>query len=406
LLRLLIVVQNYPPERGPVRYTCNVAMAMASYGHEVTVVTGIPHYPGGKTYSGFQFIKPTINVENGVKVIRTPLVMGSNRQLFRRMLGFITFFFSSLPWLLFSAKPDLIIASVPPLTDSLAGWVAARFRRKSLIVILRDIEPLDSLKARGFENSAFGRCLSAIFINLYKSASKIVVIHPEQLDTLSEYNILSPKAICIPHSIDVVSFLEKSKFTAPLIIPRKQGRKIALYIGSLGICQDIQTLIKVASDPRIGELPIDFAIVGDGESKLKCQNILSQLKPVNVSMFPTVSLESVPGVIMQADILVLSFKNDINAAISSKFYEYCASGKPIIVFGDNIAADLIESIGNGWACRARDADSLSEIIEGYFSSKTAFQRDGFLGRYYIEKYFSIEDIKSRWHSLINSIAER
>jgi colanic acid biosynthesis glycosyl transferase WcaI len=405
-VRILIVVQNYPPERGPVRYTYNVAVAMASCGHEVTVVTGIPHYPGGKTYSGFHFIKPIVKIENGVKVIRTPLVMGSNRQVLRRILGFVTFFFSSLPWLFFSTTPDIIIASVPPLTDSLAGWVVAKCGKKPLIIILRDIEPLDSLKARGFENSIIGKCLTTIFMKLYKNASKIVVIHRRQLDTLSEYNIHPPKAITIPHSIDVASFLEKSKTVAPLIIPRKQGRKMALYIGSLGICQDIQTLIKVVSDPRIGVLPIDFAIVGDGECKLECQNILNDLNPSNVSIFPIIPLESVPSVIVQADILVLSFKNDINAAISSKFYEYCASGKPIIVFGYNIAADLVESIGNGWACPRRDTDSLYEILEGYFSSKTAFQRDGLLGRYYIEKYFSIEENKSRWQSLLNSITER
>jgi colanic acid biosynthesis glycosyl transferase WcaI len=404
-LRLLIVVQNYPPERGPVRYTYNVAVAMASCGHEVTVVTGIPHYPGGKTYRGFHFIKPLVRIENGVKVIRTPLVMGSNRQLFRRMLGFATFFFSSLPWLLFSVKPDCIIASVPPLTDSLAGWVVARCRKKPLIIILRDIEPLDSLKARGFENSIVGNCLTTVFMKLYKNASKIIVIHPAQLDTLAEYNIHPPKVISIPHSIDVDSFLENSKIAALLIIPRKHGRKMVLYIGSLGICQDIQTLIRVVADPRIGALPFDLAIVGDGECKLECQNTLNELNPPNVSIFPTVPLESVPSVIMQADILVLSFKNDINAAISSKFYEYCASGKPIIVFGDNIAAHLVESIGNGWACPRRDINSLYEILEGYFSSKTAFQRDGLLGRIFVEKYYGIEENKLRWQSLLNSITE-
>ena len=49
-LRILIVTQYFWPENFRVN---DLVAELAARGHEVTVLTGIPNYPGGKTFEEF-----------------------------------------------------------------------------------------------------------------------------------------------------------------------------------------------------------------------------------------------------------------------------------------------------------------------------------------------------------------
>ena len=63
-MRLIFIRQNYPPEKGSVRYIRDLAEAMAERGHEVTVITGLPNYPTGKAYQGFGYLLPDVRIES------------------------------------------------------------------------------------------------------------------------------------------------------------------------------------------------------------------------------------------------------------------------------------------------------------------------------------------------------
>src|SRR3972149_4671088 len=152
-MNVVIVSQYLPPERGAVRYTQQLAHGVALRGHRVTVIAGLPHYPMGIPCQGFGRWKPAIREEGGVRVIRTPLVMGANRQPLRRILGFVTFMISALIWIAFSPRPSIVIASVPPATVSITGLIGSLLRRCPLIILLRDIEPARALRLRGCPRS-------------------------------------------------------------------------------------------------------------------------------------------------------------------------------------------------------------------------------------------------------------
>lgn len=66
-MKILVVCQYYKPE--PFRVS-DICEALVEQGHEVTVLTGIPNYPMGNIYDGYQNKQKRQENLNGVRVFR------------------------------------------------------------------------------------------------------------------------------------------------------------------------------------------------------------------------------------------------------------------------------------------------------------------------------------------------
>lgn len=50
-MKILVVSQNFYPEQFRINDIC---VELVNRGHEVTVLTGLPNYPQGKIYAGYE----------------------------------------------------------------------------------------------------------------------------------------------------------------------------------------------------------------------------------------------------------------------------------------------------------------------------------------------------------------
>ena len=66
-MKILVVCQYYYPE--PFRVS-NICEVLVRKGHEVTVVTGVPNYPEGIVYKGYEKCSNTNEKHNGVEIHR------------------------------------------------------------------------------------------------------------------------------------------------------------------------------------------------------------------------------------------------------------------------------------------------------------------------------------------------
>ncbi len=79
----------------PAARTYEHARHWAALGHEVTVITGFPNHPTGiirPEYEG-QFVKR--ESIDGIDLLRTWVYCAANKGFFKRVLNFLSFFFSS-----------------------------------------------------------------------------------------------------------------------------------------------------------------------------------------------------------------------------------------------------------------------------------------------------------------------
>ena len=69
--RVLLVTTNYWPEpTGIAVYTTDLAEALKTKNHQVTVLTSLPHYPWWKVPKEFSHLGEGVTSHNGVEVIR------------------------------------------------------------------------------------------------------------------------------------------------------------------------------------------------------------------------------------------------------------------------------------------------------------------------------------------------
>src|SRR5690606_22126023 len=145
--RLILLTQWFDPE--PAMKGLSFAQALQQRGFEVEVVTGFPNYPGGKVYDGYRIGLLQREELGGVRVARVPLFPSHDRSKIGRILNYVSFFLSTVIYLVFVARrADVIYAYHPPITVGLSAAITRAFRRTPVVLDVQDMWP-DTLKATG-----------------------------------------------------------------------------------------------------------------------------------------------------------------------------------------------------------------------------------------------------------------
>src|SRR4051812_3407180 len=78
VLRVLVLGLNYAPETtGIAPYTTGLARHLAAGNHDVTVVTGHPHYPEWELHPGYEEARPP-EQDRDVRLLRVPHPVPAN----------------------------------------------------------------------------------------------------------------------------------------------------------------------------------------------------------------------------------------------------------------------------------------------------------------------------------------
>ena len=88
-MKILIYSQHFWPESFRIN---DVAQSLHAAGHEVTVLTGQPNYPGGRVFNGYRAAATGVDAFGDIEVHRVPLVprgQGSALRLVANYLSFI-----------------------------------------------------------------------------------------------------------------------------------------------------------------------------------------------------------------------------------------------------------------------------------------------------------------------------
>ncbi len=403
-MNILIFVQNYPPERGAVRYTYDLANELALRGHHIHVVTVTPHYPIGRAYPGYSAWRPCVRVKENVRVTRVPTIMGNNRQLARRMAGFLAFLPIGFIAASLRSKPDIIVASVPPPTIACLGFLLGRIWRVPVVQLLRDVEPHVNFGIRGLEKKFVARMLIRLANKMYRSAAKVVVVEPGHASLL--HGIVPQERLAvIPRGIDVDRFQNRACTPSDVLPAPKPGRKLAVYMGTMGVVHDTPRVVRALTDPQLRTLPLDLVFIGDGECAMRCRQIVEEHHLTSVSIKKPVPLSQVPAILRQADLLLGTFR-DGTTAIGAKVCEYFAAGKPVLIVGKCEAGDLVERVGSGWACASPAPSTLFEALRAFLEDPVEAERRGARGLDYVREHFDAGKCHDQWEDVLHELKSK
>jgi len=97
-VKILLWSQYFWPEHFHIN---EVAQSLTEAGHQVTVLTGKPNYPGGTMFAGYQTWGVQQERHQGMDIVRVPMLprgKGRARQLAQNYLSFIAAGYLLAPW--------------------------------------------------------------------------------------------------------------------------------------------------------------------------------------------------------------------------------------------------------------------------------------------------------------------
>ena len=115
-------------------------------GHTVSVVAGTVNYTTGQTASHSRGLVSR-STEDGIDVLRCHVPAAYSRGYAGRMWAFFAFTVTSTLGVLRAPRPDVVVATSPPLTTGVTGWFASHRYHVPWVFEIRDL--IISINMRG-----------------------------------------------------------------------------------------------------------------------------------------------------------------------------------------------------------------------------------------------------------------
>jgi colanic acid biosynthesis glycosyl transferase WcaI len=409
-MRIAIITQLFLPEMGALpNRIYPIATQLASSGHEVYVVTGMPNYPTGVVFEGYKgklFMKEELS---GYTVLRTAYyTVRRNKSKWSQLFSYI----SLLPGVFWNGlrigKIDAVLVTSPPIFLALPGMALAAWRRAKFIFDVRDLWP-DEIIACGAspERSPWVWLLRALERLIYRRADHICCTTRPFVETVIGRGAQADRATYLPNGADLDLFRPLATNNAVASRFNWRNRFVVMYCGAFGIKHGVQTILAAAKLLE-REKDLLFALVGGGACESDLRQYAERMHLTNVTFLGEQRVTDVPLLIAQADVCVSSLLPSpyLEKIISVKVFEYLACGKPVIGLHSGETARVLNESGAGIVVQPGDAAALAAAVRTLYGDPRLRAALGRQGRQYVERHYSRRAIAVRFESLLREKTPR
>jgi colanic acid biosynthesis glycosyl transferase WcaI len=204
-LRLLIIVNHYPPDVNPSgKLMHQLTLGLRARGHTVDILTTFPHYQAFKVepaWRGRMFDAETVP---GGRIMRVwSFASGKKQRMLHRLGNYLTFnAMAGLRGLLAGGKYDVVLANSGSFFTGITAWVLGGLRRVPFIYNVQDIYPDVPVRAGQLQNVVAIRGLEQIERFMYDRAAHITVISQQQRQVLERKGVPPAKLSVISNFVD------------------------------------------------------------------------------------------------------------------------------------------------------------------------------------------------------------
>lgn len=401
-MHILIITPNYNPDLGPsAPLFTMLSENLVTRGHEVTVITAVPHYPSGQVppeYRGKWFRK---SQENGVKVIRVGLPSVRRSSLPQRLMQFIAFQVgATLAGI--GQSYDAVIVANPAIQVWLPFTWAVQLRRKPAIFSVHDVYPEVGIKLGIFKTKSQIAFVSWLERFCLQHACVVRILSDSFRPGLKALNVPDSKMALVYDWVDTA-----------LIRPMPQdnpfsqqyglcGRFVVMYAGNLGLSQGLENILG-AAELLVGEQDIQFVFVGDGTGREALEAQSKQKNISNVRFIPFQSRAKLPEVLSSSQVSLVVLKEGIGtASLPSKIFSIMASERPIIISVDQESEScrLINRAEAGMWVPPDDPRQLANAIMALKQDAPLRERLGSNGRKWAEQNHSAQSAAAAFEKLL------
>ena len=405
-MRITVVGINYAPEvTGIAPYTTGFAEGMARAGHQVNVVTALPHYPEWRVTPGYERAYGAPTRINNVRIRRVKLHVPANPSPRGRVLLEASFAQAAVrvSW----DRPDLVVAVSPTLLSTAAVLARARFMRVPSGVIVQDLYSSGVVET-GAMSGRLARVAARFEGAVLGSATGVSVIHDRFVGNVVGLGVDRSATNVVRNWTHIAEQVDDQ----PVADVRaaygwKCDEIVAIHTGNMGVKQGLENVIaagKLESENDERGAKVRFVLVGDGNQRKSLEQLARDVRQVEI-------LDPVPEnefrqLLAAADVLLVNEKPGVGEmAVPSKLTSYFVSGRPVVAATDlnSGTAHEIELSGGGRRVPPGDPAALLNAIRDIGADKQAAGRLGAMGRRFATSTLDAEIAMGRYEDWCRSL---
>lgn len=371
-MRILVISQYFWPENFKIN---DLVLGLKERGHEVSVLTGLPNYPSGNFFEGYNSTSSD-EVWEGIKVYRSKLIPRGNGgvKLFLNYISFVVYGWLKVNQI--KGSFDKIFVYEPsPITVGLPAIHASKKFKAPYYFWVQDLWPESLTAAGGIKNPLILSFFDKITRLIYKKAEKVLVQSEGFKDYILKQGVPQDKLIFYPNSTEAFYKEKQSSLDYEKLLP--EGFKI-IFAGNLGKSQSLDTLISAAQIVKNKGLHVNWVFLGEGRYRDTFEKIIEE-KGVKENVFLLGAFPSteMPNFFACADALIASLKNEkiFDLTIPAKIQSYMACGRPLLVSMNGEGAKIVEKAKCGFSSSAENAVELAENVEKLYKLSTEQRKE-------------------------------
>jgi colanic acid biosynthesis glycosyl transferase WcaI len=399
-MRILLLSTYFRPDvasTGVIMST--LADEFVARGHEVTVLTSVPHYDINRVWP--QYSRKLIYSErvDSMRVYRLYThVAQDKKNVAQRLLAYGSFNLLSILRGATLPKHDIILVPSPPLSNGVIADLLTRLHGSPFVYVVQDIWPDVAIRAGMLRNRQMIHHFRKMEDYVYRRAAGITVISEGFRTNLLAKGVEAQKISVIPNFIDTSFITPQPRSNS---FSRKHGledRFVVLFAGNMGFSQGLEIVLDTAK--LLEDFHnILFLMVGNGAARQSAEIHLSSLGLGNVRFLPFQPYADLPAMYGASDVCLIPLRQGFTAeSVPCKLFTIMAAGKPAIASVDACSDiwHLLKRVQCGLCVEPEVPQSLEDAILFYYRNETARLTAGSNARLCVETEFVPSAIADRY----------
>jgi glycosyltransferase involved in cell wall biosynthesis len=262
------------------------------------------------------------------------------------MWAFFGFTLSSATAVLRVERPDVVIATSPPLVVAIPGWLVTkcRWRRVPLIFEIRDLWPESAITTNVLRRgSLLTKMLFALERWACRKADRVSVLTPAFRDDIIKRGLVTTEKVSfVPNGADARLFYPGRRDNA---VRREYGwadRFVVMYAGAHSRANAVGQLLDAAS--LLSDRPeVLIACVGDGPERSILQDKARIKGLANIVFCGPQPKERMPEFVNACDVGAAVLQNNptFRTVYPNKVFDYMACARPTLLAIDGVVRQLV-----------------------------------------------------------------
>lgn len=403
-MRVVVLGLNYAPETtGIAPYTTGVARHLAHLGHEVTVITGHPHYPEWHLHAGYEHPRPPVP-DHGVHLVRVPHPVPGNPSGLSRVWMEVVFAVQAARRLV-RERPDVLIVISPALLSLVPALLLRRIRGYRVGAVVQDLYGA-ALAETGLGGGKVAQLTAWLERFLLRRVDGTAVIHEIFRQRLTSDGVPAERVRIIPNWAHITMSRADDREKRRRQLGWAPTDFVALHAGNMGAKQGLEGLVAVGllADERSSNVRV--VLMGNGsqrevlEASAKGANRVSLIDPLPEGEFE--------AALAAADCLLLHEKPGVvEMSVPSKLTTYFTAGRPVVAATDERsgAAALIDASEAGLRVAAGAAAAILDAIERLAAEPATAEEMSANGQAYAAEHLTGTASLEAYEDWIRSLTE-